>query len=125
MNITKSNSKFFERAIELALNAESNGNLPIGAVITSDGELTAAGQNSIWHPDFNPNRHAEIEALCNVPQHFWPYASKMTLYTTLEPCLMCMGAILLHYIGCLVNGAVDDMDGASQVTGTRLQPSKK
>lgn len=41
----------------------------------------------------------------------------MTLYTTLEPCLMCMGAILLHHIGRVLYGSTDSYGGASQVVG--------
>jgi tRNA(adenine34) deaminase len=63
-----------------------------------DGRIIAEGKNAIWFPKFNPNRHAEIEALRNVPEELWKYSRNMTLYTTLEPCLMCTGAILLHHI---------------------------
>ena len=54
---------FFQRAIELALAAEEQGNLPIGAVICLDGEIIGEGKNAIWYPTYNQNRHAEVEAL--------------------------------------------------------------
>ena len=117
MNITESDVSFFTRAIRLAREAEKQNNLPIGAVISFEGEIIAEGQNTIWHPKFNPNRHAEIEALRNVPAHLWECSGEMSLYTTLEPCLMCMGAILLHSIGRVVYGASDNYGGASQVIG--------
>jgi tRNA(adenine34) deaminase len=117
MIISNSDVSFFERAIALASDAEKQNNLPIGAVITLEGKIIAEGQNAIWHPTYNPNRHAEIEALRNVPEHHWDLASNMTLYTTLEPCLMCMGAILLHRIGRVMYGASDSWGGASQVVG--------
>lgn len=115
--ITRPDRFFFERAVELAREAEQNGNLPVGAVITLEGRIIAQGKNSAWSPAFNPNRHAEIEALRRVPQDLWSRSRDMTLYTTLEPCLMCMGAILLNSIGRVVYGAADSYGGASGVIG--------
>jgi tRNA(adenine34) deaminase len=112
-----SDHQFFQHAIRLALEAEREGNLPIGSVITLDGEMISEGKNAIWVPEYNPNRHAEIEALRNVPKDLWPSSRKMTLYTTLEPCLMCTGAILLHHIGRVMYGSSDDFGGASVVFG--------
>jgi tRNA(adenine34) deaminase len=108
---------FFERAIQMALEAEEQNNLPIGAVISLGGQIIAQGKNAIWHPTYNPNRHAEIEALRNVPEHSWKSSREMTLYTTLEPCLMCTGAILLHQIGRVMYGSADHYGGASMVIG--------
>jgi tRNA(adenine34) deaminase len=116
-NITESDISFFERTISLANEAERQGNLPVGVVICYEGKIIAEGKNSIWHPKFNADRHAEIEALRNVPEHFWKHAREMTLYTTLEPCLMCMGAILLHHIGRVIYGTSDHYGGADQVIG--------
>ena len=62
MNVTTSDSEFFERALRLALEAEKANNLPIGAVISLEGRAIADGKNAIWHPQFDPTRHAEIEA---------------------------------------------------------------
>ena len=58
-----------------------------------------------------------IEALRKVPEDLWKSARNMTLYTTLEPCLMCVGAILLHHIGRVMYGSADDYGGASLVFG--------
>lgn len=117
MKITESDNRFFQRAIELAHEAGRSGNLPIGAVVALEGRIVGEGKNAIWFPTFNPNRHAEIEALRQVPQDLWKHSRKMTLYTTLEPCLMCLGAILLHRIGRVMYGAADWYGGASQVMG--------
>ena len=107
----------FQHAIRLALEAEQEGNLPIGAVISLEGQIIAEGKNAIWYPDYNPNRHAEIEALRSVPQRLWTSSRNMTLYTTLGPCLMCTGAILLHHIGRVRYGAADPYGGASPDAG--------
>ena len=55
--------KFMHRAIELALLAEREGNLPVGAVIALDSEVVAEGRSAIWVPEFDATRHAEMEAL--------------------------------------------------------------
>jgi tRNA(adenine34) deaminase len=115
MYTSDSDKNFFQHAIHLALEAEKQKNLPIGAVITLDGEIIAEGKNAIWYPQYNPNRHAEIEALRDVPQRYWKSFRNMTLYTTLEPCLMCTGAILLHRIGRVLYGSADGYGGASQI----------
>jgi tRNA(adenine34) deaminase len=117
ITITESDSLFFERAISLANEAEKRGNLPVGAVICYEGKIIAAGKSAIWRPRFNANRHAEIEALRNVPEEFWEHARELTLYTTLEPCLMCAGAILLHHIGRVLYGTSDHYGGANPVIG--------
>lgn len=108
-------SKFMQRAVELALLAEEEGNLPVGAVISLRGEVIAEGRSAIWRPKFDATRHAEMEALRAVPQGHWGAANEMSLYTTLEPCLMCFGAILLHGIGRVVFGSEDSYGGAGSV----------
>jgi len=99
-------------AITLARQALKAGNLPIGTVITLNDKIIAEGQNSIWHPTYRLDRHAEIVALEAVPTELWQRASNMTLYTTLEPCLMCLGAILLHRVGRVIFGSEDRHGGA-------------
>ena len=109
--------EFMQRAIELALVAEQEGNLPVGAVIAIEGEVVAEGRSAIWVPRFDATRHAEVEALRAVPMHLWGSPEHMNLYTTLEPCLMCFGSILLHRIGRIVFGSSDPYGGASPVLG--------
>ena len=69
----------------------------------------------MWRPQFDATRHAEIETLRAVPPAVWPRARRLTLYTTIEPCLMCLGATLLHPISRVVFGPADDLGGASAV----------
>jgi tRNA(adenine34) deaminase len=107
MNITELDVLSLQQAIELANEAEKNGNLPVGAVASLEGRVVAEGKNTAWFPAFNPNRHAEIEALRQVPQDLWEHSRSMTLYATLEPCLMCLSAILLHEVGRVAYGAAD------------------
>lgn len=103
--------RLLREAIRLAESAEEEGNLPIGAVIALDREIIATGKNSIWQPAIALTRHAEMEALRAVPSELWARSREMTLYTTLEPCVMCAGAILLHRIGRLVFGSSDPYGG--------------
>ena len=107
--------RFMRRAIALALQAESEGNLPVGAVITLDSDIVAEGRSAIWIPEFDATRHAEMEALRAIPDALWDSSQEMALYTTLEPCLMCMGSILLHRIGKVVYGSADSYGGALSV----------
>lgn len=105
----------FDRALELAAAAEAAGNLPIGAVVASGAEILAEGANAVLVPRFHPGRHAEMEALARVPVEWWPRARELTCFTTLEPCLMCLGALLLHGLGRVVFGAHDPLGGAGRV----------
>ena len=100
------------RAVELALEAERRGDLPVGAVVTLGGEVIAAAGNAVLAPAYHPGRHAETEALGRVPPDLWPRGREMTCYTTLEPCVMCAGALLLHGVGRVVFGALDPLGGA-------------
>ena len=109
------------RAIELAHEAGSMGNLPIGCVICLDDRIVAEGKNWIWVPRLAPYRHAELEALRALPGDLAPRLHEMTLYTTLEPCVMCAGAILLHQIGRVIFGASDGYGGIG-VTVDQLPP---
>jgi tRNA(adenine34) deaminase len=107
MSRRKIDTKFMRRAIELALAAEAQGNLPIGVVISLGGEIVAQGCNAIFSPVLSASRHAEMEALTALPVELRERGAEMTLYTTLEPCLMCLAAILLHRIGRVVFGSAD------------------
>jgi tRNA(adenine34) deaminase len=112
---------FFGRAVELALEAERAGNLPIGCVVCRGNEIIAEGANSIWVPEFAPHRHAEMEALKRLSADNRQAGENLALYTTLEPCLMCAGAISLHKIGRVVFGSTDPIGGAVADIG-RLPP---
>lgn len=115
------NKRHMHRAIELALLAEQEGNLPVGTVICLGGEVVAEGRSRIFVPRFDATRHAEIEALRATPTDLRKSLGEMSLYTTLEPCLMCFGAILLYGIGGVVFGSLDNYGGASSVL-TSLPP---
>jgi tRNA(adenine34) deaminase len=110
-----SDRRHLQEAVELALEAEAAGNLPIGAVIVLDGEVVSTGRNRIHAPVAHPGRHAEIEALGGIPEELISRLPEMTCYTTLEPCLMCFGTLVLHEVGRVVFGARDPVGGATHL----------
>lgn len=96
-------------AVAHAERAEREGSLPIGAaVVGPGGEVIGGGRNRIFSAG-DPTRHAEIDALRHAGPALSvePYVGRCTLYTTMEPCLMCTGAVLLAGIARLV-WLVDD-----------------
>lgn len=110
--VGESDREYLRRAIELARRAEREGNLPVGAVVTLDGEVVGEGASRLLEPVYHPGRHAEIVALEDVDDTLWPRAGEMTCFVTLEPCPMCAGALLLHGVGRVVFGARDEEGGA-------------
>lgn len=95
------------RALELARLGESGDEVPVGAVVVRDGEEIGAGFNSpIGSCD--PTAHAELVALREAARRTGNYRlNGATLYVTLEPCVMCAGAIVHARIARLVFGARD------------------
>jgi len=100
------------RALDLANFAKDNGEVPIGAVLVSNNEIIGRGWNcSISSSD--PTAHAEIMALRDGAKNLKNYRLPgTTLYVTLEPCVMCVGAMLHARIERLVFGAYDPKTGA-------------
>ena len=107
------------RALRLARASALRGEIPVGAVVLRDGVvLGAAGNRSIASHD--PTGHAEIRALRRAARRAGNYRlTGATLVVTLEPCLMCLGAMVHARIGGLVYGARDPKIGAvSSAAGT-------
>ena len=100
------------RAIHLARAASRRGEVPVGAVVVRDGLLLASGGNrTIIARD--PTGHAEIVALRRAARRAGNHRlTGSTLYVTLEPCLMCVGAMIQARISTLVFGASDPKVGA-------------
>ena len=100
------------RALELARNAQALGEVPVGALIVLDGAIVGEGFNCpISSKD--PTAHAEVQALRAAAQALGNYRLPgCTLYVTLEPCVMCAGAIMHARLARLVFGASDPKTGA-------------
>ena len=105
---------WMQHAIELAHRAESEGEVPVGAVVVYNEEVIGEGWNrSII--DNDPTAHAEIMALRSAAQKIKNYRLiDTTLYVTLEPCIMCTGAIIHSRVKRVVYGAIDPKAGACE-----------
>ena len=98
---------FMRRALELALRGESQDEVPVGALIVDAGEVLGCGWNSPVSRN-DPTAHAEILALREAAARLGNYRlERATLYSTLEPCVMCAGALVNARIARLVLGARD------------------
>jgi tRNA(adenine34) deaminase len=105
---------FMKLALEEAENADGEDEVPIGAVLVVDGKLAGRGRNCpIGQND--PSAHAEIQALRSAGQWLRNYRMPgATMYVTLEPCLMCFGALVQARVGRVVYGAPDPKVGVTQ-----------
>lgn len=103
---------YMHLALELASQAQAAGEVPVGAVVVKDGEIVGRGFNSpISRHD--PSAHAEMLAMRDAAQHIGNYRLvDCELFVTLEPCLMCAGAIMHARIARVVYGASDPKTGA-------------
>ena len=106
------NSAMMREALELAAKAGAVGEVPVGAVVVKDGVIVGRGSNQpIGGHD--PSGHAEILALRDAAHRLGNYRLPgCTLYVTLEPCVMCAGAIMHARIARVVFGASDPKTGA-------------
>jgi tRNA(adenine34) deaminase len=103
---------FMRRALELAQRAAESDEVPVGAVLVLGDEVIGEGWNRPI-ASHDPTAHAEIVALRAGAQRLHNYRlGKTTLYATLEPCAMCMGAVLNARVSRVVFGAWDQKAGA-------------
>jgi tRNA(adenine34) deaminase len=103
---------FMQEALQEARLALQSTEVPVGAVVVVDNVIVGRGHNQRQTmPD--PTAHAEILALRQAAEHLghWQLTAA-TLYVTLEPCIMCLGAAVLSRICCLVFGCKDPKAGA-------------
>jgi len=103
---------FMRLALELASHAAELGEVPVGAVLVLNGEVLGRGCNRPVSAH-DPTAHAEIQALREAAQRVGNYRLPGTaLYVTLEPCIMCAGAIMHARVRRLIFGASDPKTGA-------------
>ena len=102
-----------QAALTLAKVAADKGDVPVGAIVVNDsGQIVGTGQN-LREQSNDPTDHAEILAIRNAAQKIGSWRlDDLTLVVTLEPCVMCAGAILQSRIKRLVFGAFDEKAGA-------------
>lgn len=103
---------WMRRAMALAAQAAHHGEVPVGAVVVLDGREIGAGFNAPISA-CDPTAHAEVRALRDAAARAGNYRlSGATLYVTLEPCTMCVGALVHSRISRLVYGATEPKGGA-------------
>ncbi|HEY9322436.1 MAG TPA: tRNA adenosine(34) deaminase TadA [Candidatus Methylopumilus sp.] len=104
--------KFMKLALELAKKAELKNEVPVGALVVLDGKIIGQGMNTSIG-DYDPTSHAEINAIREAARAIKNYRLKdCTIYVTLEPCAMCVGAIQHARIDKIIYGAPDPKTGA-------------
>ena len=111
--MTEVDRQFMQQALALARQAEAAGEVPVGAVVVAGGEVVGRGFNrSIGNQD--PTAHAEVQALREAAMAAANYRlPDATLYVTLEPCVMCAGAMVHARIARLVYACSDPRAGAA------------
>jgi tRNA(adenine34) deaminase len=117
----ESDIQFMQEALEEARAAAAADEVPIGAVLVHHGAVIARGNNRTIR-DCDPTAHAEIVALRAAAKHFDNYRlADTTLYVTLEPCIMCAGAMIQARVARLVYGADDAKGGAARTCFAALE----
>ncbi len=116
---------FMQEALKLAQIAGEDGEIPVGAVVVSQHKIIGKGYNQTEKLK-DVTAHAEMIAITAAAQHLGAkYLTNCTLYVTLEPCVMCAGALYWTQLSRLVYGASDDKRGFSLVQPSLVHPKTK
>ena len=119
---TDSDERYMRMALEGARRAAEAGEVPVGAVVVTHGRIVGRGHN-LTEALNDVTAHAEIQAITAAAQTLGgKYLTECTLYVTVEPCLMCGGAIGWSQLGRLVYGAADAKRGCSTFTDRAYHP---
>lgn len=120
-----SDEHFMKLALQQAKNARDNDEVPVGAVVVSNNFIIAKAYNQIELLK-DVSAHAEILALTAASSHLGnKYLDNCTLYVTLEPCIMCAGALKWSQIGRIVYGASDEKNGFMRYGKELLHPKTR
>ena len=113
--------RWMSRALEMARRADQEGEVPVGAVLVGPDGLVAEGHN-LTFTNSDPTAHAEVVVIraAAAQRGDWRL-EEVTLYTTLEPCALCSGAIVLSRIKRVVYGATDPKAGMAGTLGNLVQ----
>lgn len=107
---------FMKQALIEAKNAYDQDEVPVGAVIVADNTIIAKGHNLTEQLN-DVTAHAEMQCITSAAENLGgKYLKKCTLYVTLEPCVMCAGALNWSQISRIVFGAFDEKRGANRYT---------
>lgn len=125
MNTEQQDIEFMKKALNEAEIAKLEGEIPVGAIITCQGKIVARAHNQTERLN-DVTAHAEILAItaaCN--RLGGKYLTDCTLYVTMEPCVMCAGALAWAQIGRVVYGASDPKRGYARIHTPLLHPKTK
>ncbi|OGN62578.1 MAG: hypothetical protein A3F09_01225 [Chlamydiae bacterium RIFCSPHIGHO2_12_FULL_49_11] len=115
--VSSTNEIFMFKALEEAQKAFAADEVPVGAVLVHEGRIIAAGRNRVREKK-NSLHHAENICIMEGTNYFDDFRLTGTvLYTTLEPCIMCFGALILSRVKKIIYGARDLRHGALSVAG--------
>jgi len=111
-----SDEHFMEHALKEARKAFAEGEVPVGAVVVINKQIIARGYNQVEKLN-DPTAHAEIIALTSAFNYLGSkYLPDATIYITVEPCLMCAGALYWSKVLRIVWGADDEKNGHKRIT---------
>ena len=120
LEVSEVDREFMSQALVEAKVALANGEVPVGAVVVHDGEIIGRGGSQQISTN-DPTAHAEIVALRAAAQLLSNYrVVDTTLYVTLEPCMMCAGALVHARVARLVYGCDSDKTGVVRTHGSLL-----
>jgi tRNA(adenine34) deaminase len=110
--IADQDQQFMSAALAEARRAEAEGEVPVGAIAVASGQIVGAGHNRPIGLN-DPTAHAEILAIKSAAAHLKTYRlATVSIYVTLEPCVMCVGAMVNARIARVIYGARDEKAGA-------------
>ncbi len=125
IDYAKTDERFMREALQEAKKAGERDEVPVGAVIVSQGRIIARGHN-LAETLNDATAHAEMQAFTAAANHIGgKYLNDCTLYVTLEPCPMCAAASLWVQLGEIVYGASDPKRGYSTLDANLLHPKTK
>ena len=120
--MTKEDILFMKQALLEAEKAARGGEIPVGAVVVCQGRIIARSHN-LTETLTDVTAHAEMQAITAAANYLGgKYLTNCTLYVTVEPCVMCSGAIAWSQLGRLVFGAADEKRGYQKYAPQALHP---
>jgi tRNA(adenine34) deaminase len=121
-NLQEEDEHFMRLALNEAKKAFQNGEIPIGAIVVSQGKIVGRGSNLTEQLN-DVTAHAEMQAFTAAAQTLGgKYLKGCTLYVTIEPCIMCAGASYWTQISRVVYGAVEPKRGFTRISQNLLHP---
>ncbi len=118
----ESHERYMKLALEEAMQAYTRGEIPVGAIVVCQGRVVARAHN-LTETLNDVTAHAEMQAITAAANTLGgKYLTECTLYITLEPCVMCAGALGWAQLAAIVYGASDSKRGFSKIAPNALHP---